>query len=104
MERIYVNTDQLRAMAKQLQNIEQNLNGIEQAMDNLTSNTDRIWEGTAKEEAEKNFDKVKTRTVQLREEIIKRASSLQEVAESYDKTEGKSQNIVSDLSVNNIFC
>lgn len=103
MERIHVNTEELRALASRLYGIEQNLKGIEQAMDNMTSSSDQIWEGSAKKEAVKDFNKVKVKTAELKEEIVKRASSLQEVAESYDKTEGKSQNIVSNLSVDSIF-
>lgn len=103
LNKIYVQHSSLSAIAHNLQKVVNSIESMESAMDYLTDQSDKMWEGKAKEAAVKDFEKLKKRTKTVREELTKRADSIKEAAAIYEKTEGKNVSDVGSLSTDNIF-
>ena len=101
LNKIYVQHSSLSGIAQSLQTVVSNIKSMESAMDYLTDQSNTMWEGKAKEEAVKDFEKLKKRTVC--EELQKRADSIKEAAAVYEKRETKNVSDVSSLSTENIF-
>ena len=100
LNKIYVQHSSLSGIAQSLQTVVSNIKSMESAMDYLTDQSNTMWEGKAKEEAVKDFEKL-TQTVC--EELQKRADSIKEAAAVYEKRETKNVSDVSSLSTENIF-
>lgn len=103
LNKIYVQHSSLSEIAQNLQTVVSNIESMESAMDYLTDQSNTMWEGKAKEEAVKDFKKLKKRTESVREELQKRADSIKEAAAVYEKREIKNVSDVSSLSTENIF-
>ena len=103
LNKIYVQHSSLSGIAQSLQTVVSNIKSMESAMDYLTDQSNTMWEGKAKEEAVKDFEKLKKRTQTVCEELQKRADSIKEAAAVYEKRETKNVSDVSSLSTENIF-
>ena len=94
LNKIYVQHSSLSGIAQSLQTVVSNIKSMESAMDYLTDQSNKMWEGKAKEEAVKDFEKLKKRTQTVCEELA---------AAVYEKRETKNVSDVSSLSTENIF-
>ena len=103
LNKIYVQHSSLSGIAQSLQTVVSNIKSMESAMDYLTDQSNTMWEGKAKEEAVKDFEKLKKRTQTVCEELQKRADSIKEAAAVYEKRETINVSDVSSLSTENIF-
>lgn len=59
LNKIYVQHSSLSGIAQSLQTVVSNIKSMESAMDYLTDQSNTMWEGKAKEEAVKDFEKLK---------------------------------------------
>ena len=96
LNKIYVQHSSLSGIAQSLQTVVSNIKSMESAMDYLTDQSNTMWEGKAKEEAVKDFEKLKKRTQTV-------CDSIKEAAAVYEKRETKNVSDVSSLSTENIF-
>lgn len=103
MDKILVNSEELKGISVKINSIISSIEGIEKTLDVLTTESESSWQGKAKEEAEKNFKKIKEKSGTLREQLTKRARSIEEVCSSYEKTEQQVLSGIQSLSVENIF-
>ena len=103
LNKIYVQHSSLSGIAQSLQTVVSNIKSMESAMDYLTDQSNTMWEGKAKEEAVKDFEKLKKRTQTVCEELQKRADSIKEAAAVYEKRETKNVSDVSSWSTENVF-
>lgn len=102
-DKILVNSHALRGIASRIRQMEASLESIEAAADALIHETEGSWIGQARDEAGDNFDKLKEKTSALREQLGKRAQSIEEVCAAYEETEQGIASEVQDLSVDHIF-
>lgn len=101
--KILVNGEGLRSISGKLYSIINSIEGIEQTLLRLTSETENRWKGKAPSEAKADFKQIIKRSSSLREQLTKRAQSIEEVLERYESTEQTNVSQVSSLSVVNIF-
>ena len=103
MDKILVNSEELKGISSKLNGIVTSIEGIEKTMDSLIDESEGNWIGSARDEAKDNFDKWKEKSMRLREQLIQRAQSIEEVCAVYEKTEQQVSSEVQSLSVENIF-
>lgn len=102
-DKILVNSHELRGIASRIRQMETSIESIEAAADALIHETEGSWIGKARDEAGDNFDKLREKTSALREQLRKRAQSIEEVCAVYEETEKGISSEVQDLSVDHIF-
>ena len=71
MDKILVNSEELKGISVKINSIISSIEGIEKTLDVLTTESESSWQGKAKEEAEKNFKKIKEKSGTLREQLTK---------------------------------
>ena len=103
LERILVDSEALRGIAARLYSHVASIGSIEETMELLVSESGDDWKGNAKEEAAKDFKKIKKRGRELKDQLTLRAKSIEEVCAAYESTEQKSLSNVGSLSVEHIF-
>lgn len=103
LKQVLVDSDALRAIAGKLYSVANSARSIENTLESIVSESDGTWKGSAPKEAEADYKKLKKASTALWQELTKRASSIEEVCDTYEKTEGKNQQTVMTLSTEHIF-
>lgn len=103
LQKVLVDGEGLRTIASRLRSMAESVERIEKTIQNLIDESEGKWKGRARKEAEKDWKALTDKTVVLREELAKRAQSIEEVLEKYQETEEKNMSEVNALSVTNIF-
>ena len=103
LQKVLVDGEGLRATAGKLQSMAESVERIEKTIQNLIDESEGKWKGSARKEAEKDWKAITDKTAVLRQELMKRAQSIEEVLEKYEETEQKNLSDVNALSVANIF-